>query len=179
MKNDLLGRAGRMISLGLRDFSVTEPRFAAYLSAIAAGARRARQLYDLLVIPGAEITQNHIRSKRNAPTVALNLAGYISADQPAQDILQDIRRQSALSIACHPHHRTTTRFEIARAISGTHRKRLAKLRGRLGGSRSGRSLCGDEPQTRSVRGEQRLPQAEAFVFMEDVAQMREELGSDR
>ena len=127
MKNDLLGRAARMISLGLRDFSVTERRFDAYISEIAAEARRARKLYDLLVIPGAEITQNHIRSKKNSHIVGLNLTEYISADQPAEDILQEIRRQGALSIACHPHHRTTRRFEIGTCYLWDHRKRLAEL----------------------------------------------------
>jgi 3',5'-nucleoside bisphosphate phosphatase len=127
MKNDLLGRAARMISLGLRDFSVTERRFGAYISEIAAEARRAKKLYDLLVIPGAEITQNHLRSKRNSHIVGLNLTEYISADQPAEDILQDIRRQGALSIGCHPHHRTTRRFEIGTCYLWDHRKRLAEL----------------------------------------------------
>jgi predicted metal-dependent phosphoesterase TrpH len=127
MKNDLLGRAARMISLGLRDFSVTERRFAAYMSEIAAEARRAKKLYDLLVIPGAEITQNHLRSKRNSHIVGLNLTEYISADQSAEEILQDIRRQGALSIGCHPHHRTTRRFEIGTCYLWDHRKRLAEL----------------------------------------------------
>jgi predicted metal-dependent phosphoesterase TrpH len=127
MKNDLLGRTARMISLGLRDFSVTERRFGAYLSEIAAEARRAKKLYDLLVIPGAEITQNHIRSKRNSHIVGLNLTEYISADQPAEAILQEIRRQGALSIGCHPHHRTTRRFEIGTCYLWDHRKRLAEL----------------------------------------------------
>jgi predicted metal-dependent phosphoesterase TrpH len=127
MKKDLLGRAARMISLGLRDFSVTERRFDAYLAEIAAEAKRARKLYDLLVIPGAEITQNHIRAKRNAHIVGLNLTEYISADQPAEDILQEIRRQGALSVACHPHHRTTRRFEISTCYLWDHRKRLAEF----------------------------------------------------
>jgi predicted metal-dependent phosphoesterase TrpH len=65
MKRDLLGRAGRLLSLGRREFSVTEARFQAYLEHLDAEAKRAKRLYDLLVIPGAEITQNHIRSRRN------------------------------------------------------------------------------------------------------------------
>ena len=58
MKRDLLARAARMATLGRREFSVTEGRFQAYLEDIASEARRARRLYDLLVVPGAEITQN-------------------------------------------------------------------------------------------------------------------------
>jgi 3',5'-nucleoside bisphosphate phosphatase len=126
-RKDMLGRAGRMISLGLKDFSVTQGRFAAYMTEIAAEAKRARRLYDLLVLPGAEITQNHIRAHKNAHIVALNLTDYISADQSAEDILQEIKRQGALSIACHPHHRTTRRLEIGTCYLWEHRKRLVDL----------------------------------------------------
>jgi 3',5'-nucleoside bisphosphate phosphatase len=127
MRRDMLARAGRLLSLGRREFSVTEERFQAYLEEIAAEGRRARKLYDLLVIPGAEITQNHIRSKNNSHIVALNIREHISADQPAEDILHAIRRQGALSIACHPHHRTTRRVEIGTSYLWDHRKKLAGL----------------------------------------------------
>jgi predicted metal-dependent phosphoesterase TrpH len=127
MRRDLLARAGRFISLGRREFSVTEARFQAYLDDIAAEAARARRLYDLLVIPGAEITQNHIRSKKNSHVIALNITQHISADQPAEDILRAIRSQGALSIACHPHHRTTRRIEIGTCFLWDHRKRLTRL----------------------------------------------------
>jgi 3',5'-nucleoside bisphosphate phosphatase len=127
MKRDLLARAGRLASLGMRQFSVTEDRFDAYLAEIASEAERARQLYDLLVIPGAEITQNHIRSKNNSHIVALNIKEFISADQPAEAILRAIRKQGGVSIACHPHHRTTRRLEIGTCYLWEHRKRLVDL----------------------------------------------------
>ena len=95
MRKDLLARAGKLATFGFREFSVTEDRFAAYLDEIKAEAARARKLYDLLVIPGAEITQNHIRSKKNSHIVGLNLREYISADQPAEDVLKAIRNQGA------------------------------------------------------------------------------------
>src|ERR1700675_5067336 len=94
MKRDLLLRVGRMASLGLKHFSVT---------------------------------QDHIRSKKNSHVVALDLREFISADQPAEDILKEIRRQGALSIACHPHHRTTRRIEIGTCYLWDHRKRLVGL----------------------------------------------------
>jgi predicted metal-dependent phosphoesterase TrpH len=127
MKRDMFARAGRLASLGRRQFSVTEERFDAYLAEIQAEAHRAKQLYDLLVVPGAEITQNHIRSKRNSHIVALNITEFITADQPAEDILRAIRRQAALSVACHPHHRTTRRIEIGTCYLWNHRKRLVDL----------------------------------------------------
>jgi predicted metal-dependent phosphoesterase TrpH len=127
MKRDLLGRAARLATLGRCEFSVTPERFDAYLDDIAAEGRRAKQLYGMLVIPGAEITQNHIRSRKNSHIVALNIREHISADQPAEDILKEIRRQNALSIACHPHHRTTTRLEIGTCYLWEHRRRVAEL----------------------------------------------------
>ena len=127
MKRDLLARVGRLASLGYRQFSVTEPRFESYLDEISSEAVRAKRLYGMLVIPGAEITQNHIRSKKNSHIVALNLRQYISADQSADDILKQIRLQGALSIACHPHHRTTRRVEIGTCYLWDHRKRVAEL----------------------------------------------------
>jgi len=127
MARDLLARAGRLASLGYRQFSVTPDRFQAYREEIDTEARRAKRLYGLLVIPGAEITQNHIRSKKNSHIIGLNLTEYISADQPAEEILKEIRRQGALSIACHPHHRPTRRVEIGTCYLWDHRKRLVEL----------------------------------------------------
>jgi len=127
MKRDLLARAGRFASFGYRHFSVTEDRFETYLEDIATEAKRARRLYNMLVVPGAEITQNHIRSKKNSHIVALNIRQFISADQPAEEILREIRRQGAVSIACHPHHRTTRRIEISTCYLWDHRKRLVDL----------------------------------------------------
>jgi 3',5'-nucleoside bisphosphate phosphatase len=127
MKRDLLARIGRLASLGYRNYSVTEDRFDAYRDEIESEAVRAKRLYGMLVIPGAEITQNHLRSRKNSHIVGLNLRKWISADQPAERILQEIRRQGALSIACHPHHRTTRRVEIGTCYLWDHRKRVASL----------------------------------------------------
>jgi 3',5'-nucleoside bisphosphate phosphatase len=127
MKRDLLASAGRVLTLGQKHFSVTPDRFDAYLSDIAREAKRAAQLYDLLVIPGAEITQNHIQGKKNSHIIALNIKRHISADQPALEILKEIRRQQAVSIACHPHHRTTRRIEVSTCYLWDHRAELAEL----------------------------------------------------
>ncbi|HEY7172468.1 MAG TPA: hypothetical protein VH417_16565 [Vicinamibacterales bacterium] len=127
MARDLFARAGRLASLGLKQFSVTKERFDAYLADIAAEAKRAKKLYDLLVLPGAEITQNNLRSRKNSHIVALNITDYISADQQAVEILKEIRRQGAVSIACHPHHRTTRRIEVSTCYLWDNRKKLVEL----------------------------------------------------
>jgi hypothetical protein len=59
--------------------------------------------------------------------VALGIREWISADQPAADILRAIRSQEAVSVACHPHHRTTRRIEISTSYLWDHRKHLSEL----------------------------------------------------
>lgn len=127
MKKDLLARLGRMATLGRRSFGVTEENFDEYLADIRAEARRAMSQYGLLVIPGAEVTQNRLSGRKNSHVIALDITKYISADQKADDILREIRRQGALSIACHPHHRTTRRIEISTCYLWDHRRELADL----------------------------------------------------
>ena len=127
MKNDLLARAGKLATLGRRAFGVREQDFDAYLQDIEREARRARERYGMLLVPGAEITQNRLRGKKNSHIIALGIRSFISADQPADAILREIRRQGALSIACHPHHRTTRRIEISTCYLWDHRDELAGL----------------------------------------------------
>jgi predicted metal-dependent phosphoesterase TrpH len=127
MKNDLLARAGRLATLGRRAFGVREQDFDLYLDDIRAEGRRALKQYGMLVVPGAEITQNRLRGRKNSHIIALGIQKYVSADQSADDILKEIRRQGALSVACHPHHRTTRRLEISTCYLWEHRERLAGL----------------------------------------------------
>lgn len=129
MKKDLLARAGRIATLGQRAFGVREEDFDAYLADIKAEAARAWKQYKLLVVPGAEVTQNKIggKGKKNSHIIALDIKDYISADQQADEILREIRRQGALSIACHPHHRTTRRIEISTCYLWDHRDELSGL----------------------------------------------------
>jgi 3',5'-nucleoside bisphosphate phosphatase len=127
MKKDLLARAGRLATLGRRAFGVREDDFAGYLTDIETQAKRALDTYGMLVIAGAEVTQNRLRGRKNSHIIALDIKEYISADQRADDVLREIRRQGALSIACHPHHRTTRRIEISTCYLWDHREELSDL----------------------------------------------------
>jgi predicted metal-dependent phosphoesterase TrpH len=127
MQKDLLARASRIATLGRRAFGVREQDFEAYLEDIRAQGRRAVRQYGMLVVPGAEVTQNGVRAKKNSHIIALDIKKYISADQSASDILREIRRQGALSVACHPHHRTTRRIEVSTCYLWDNRDELADL----------------------------------------------------
>jgi hypothetical protein len=127
MEKDLLARVGRLATLGRRRFGLEAAHFDDYLAEVRAEGDRALQEYGLLVIPGAEITQNRISGKKNSHVIALDIKEYISADQRADEILREIRRQGALSIACHPHHRTTRRIEISTCYLWDNRRELSSL----------------------------------------------------
>lgn len=128
MKKDVLARLGRVATLGRRRFSVREDDFADYVLDIKTEAVRAWREYGLLVIPGVEITQNRLRGRKNSHIIALDIQQYISADQPAEKILREIRRQGAFSIACHPHHqRAPRRLEISTCYLWDHRDDVAGL----------------------------------------------------
>jgi hypothetical protein len=127
MKKDLLARIGRVATLGRRRFGIREEDFDAYLEDIRTQGRRALDEYGMLVIAGAEVTQNRISGRKNSHIIALDIKRYISADQTADAILTEIRRQGGLSIACHPHHRTTRRIEISTCYLWDHREELADL----------------------------------------------------
>ncbi len=127
MEKDLLARVGRLATLGRRRFGLEAEHFDDYLAEIRAEGNRALEEYGLLVIPGAEITQNRISGKKNSHVIALDIKEFISADQRADAILREIRRQGALSIACHPHHRTTRRIEISTCYLWDNRRELSDL----------------------------------------------------
>ena len=127
MEKDLLARAARLATLGQRRFGLREEDFEPYLADLRTEGERALRQDGMLVVAGAEVTQNRLRGRKNSHIIALDIKQYISADLPADDILREIRRQGALSIACHPHHRTTRRIEISTCYLWDHRRELAPL----------------------------------------------------
>lgn len=126
-RKDALARAARLATFGRRRFSVVEEAFPDYLGEIAEEAQRARRLYGMLVLPGIEVTRNHFRARKNAHIIALGVREFISADESPEDVLKEIRRQDAISIACHPHHRTTRRIEISTCYLWDHRDKLVDM----------------------------------------------------
>jgi len=94
--------------------------------------RGLMRAYDLTVAPLTHVAVRDVArcgailyGGDFAVRAALGVREWISADQTAEAILRDIRRQDALSIACHPHHRTTRRIEISTCYLWDHRDELA------------------------------------------------------
>jgi hypothetical protein len=100
------------------DSCVYEGNFASYLAAVEAEAERARAVYDLLVVPGLEVTHNNADPDRAAHAVAVGLRELVSPDEGLVGSLLAAREAGAALIAAHPHGpdtdpvpaRTTRRF---------------------------------------------------------------------
>lgn len=100
-KDGLLGRSANRL-----DLSLNESNFDLYLEEIASEGSRAMSEYDMLVIPGVELTHNTMSFKRSAHVLALGVDHFISADGTVLEMLQRARSESPVVVACHPHEQS-------------------------------------------------------------------------
>ena len=85
-------------------FSVTAENFSDYMSQVRKEAERAWDKYEMLVIPGVEITKNHLTSEKSAHILILSIKEFIPACWDYEKIFLKAKQQDALIIACHPHY---------------------------------------------------------------------------
>jgi hypothetical protein len=114
----LLGRAARVLRR-----TVTPEGARAYFEEIAHEARRAWDRYRMIVIPGAEITHNAATRHLSSHILALGITEYLSADRSPLQVLKEIRRRGAVSVACHPHE--TSEWFASTFYLWNRRRRLA------------------------------------------------------
>jgi predicted metal-dependent phosphoesterase TrpH len=74
-----------------------------YLEAIRAEAERAKAMYDLLVIPGLELTYDDPDPARTAHVVAVGLETFVSLENGLDEALRAARAAGAALIAAHPY----------------------------------------------------------------------------
>jgi hypothetical protein len=60
----------------------------------------------MLVIAGAELTQNRVRRNASAHVLALGIDDFISAEGSVEDMLARANDHDAVVIACHPHEQS-------------------------------------------------------------------------
>ena len=92
--------------------------YEAYLTAIEIEAARARVQYDMLVLPGLELTYNDLDPRAGAHAVAVGLERFVGVGDGIERALRDARGHGAALIAAHPYPlgaaatalRTTARF---------------------------------------------------------------------
>jgi len=74
-----------------------------YADELSREAERAWRTYGMLVLPGAEMTRNTINRDTSVHILALGLAEFLPAEGDPLELLREIRRRGAVSVACHPH----------------------------------------------------------------------------
>jgi 3',5'-nucleoside bisphosphate phosphatase len=98
LDSESIRRSGRQVSeLQVMDCS----QFRVYQEELWDSARKAWEQYNMLLIPGAELTNNTSRYH----ILAIDIKEYISPDLSVEEIIACIRRQQGISVACHPYIR--------------------------------------------------------------------------
>jgi predicted metal-dependent phosphoesterase TrpH len=98
--------------------SVCASEHGRYVALIEAEAERARRVYDLLVVPGLELTYDDEEPTRSAHALALGLRSWTGVDEGLDAALRAARAEGAALIGAHPYtlrgtasaSRTTARF---------------------------------------------------------------------
>ncbi|HXX56903.1 MAG TPA: PHP domain-containing protein [Thermodesulfovibrionales bacterium] len=85
-------------------FSVTKDNFSEYMARIREEAERAWDKYGMLVIPGVEISKNHLSSDKSAHILLIDIKEFIPACWSYEKIFLEAKEQDALIVACHPHY---------------------------------------------------------------------------
>ncbi len=85
-------------------YSVTPDNFYKYMDHVQEEAQRAWDKYGMLVIPGVEISKNHMTADQSAHILLLDIKDFIPACWSYEEIFLTAREQGALIIACHPHY---------------------------------------------------------------------------
>ena len=155
---------------------------ASYVADILREAARGRALYDLLVLPGVELTYNAEEAKEAAHAVAVGLDRFVSVDEGIVGAIETARGAGAAIIAAHPfddepcelESRRTRRFAVApapavarapvRALQphdtvqlGRSRRSPRHRRRRLSPAEAPRGLEDAAPLREGRRGSRRLP----------------------
>jgi predicted metal-dependent phosphoesterase TrpH len=73
-----------------------------YLQQIQNESQRARRLYDLLVVPGLELTYNDPDPRRAAHALALGLRSFVAVDEGIDQAMREARAAGAVLVAAHP-----------------------------------------------------------------------------
>lgn len=88
---------------------IHDGNYGPYLDDIRNEAERARALYDLLVVPGLELTYNDPDPDVACHAVAVGLCEFVTVDRGIRDAMSEARGAGAAIIAAHPHAPDTER----------------------------------------------------------------------
>lgn len=90
------------LAAGYLKLSLSESTFPLYIEILKSEAERAKRLYNMIVIPGFELSKNSWFNHRSAHILGLGITEFMTADGDIKDLARAIRAQGALAIAAHP-----------------------------------------------------------------------------
>jgi predicted metal-dependent phosphoesterase TrpH len=105
---DLYGRRGFDV-LAITDHTtrddncIREENFDVYLESIVIEAKRARCLYDLLVVPGLELTYDDPDPGQAGHALAIGLRSFVGVADGLEHAVRAARERGAALIAAHPY----------------------------------------------------------------------------
>ncbi len=117
---NIIGKVTKSLNL-----SLTQEKFNSYVKEVRKEKERAREQYDMNVLFGYEITKNSFYHNRSCHFLILGLEKYISPNRDVEDILQEARREGAITIAAHPFD--TGDFEFQTFYLWSRREQLKDL----------------------------------------------------
>ncbi len=105
-----------------RKYSVLQDEFSQYLQSLWAIAKSAWEKYNMIVLPGTEITNN----TKKYHMLGIDIKKYIEPDLSVEDIIREIHQQGGISVACHPYIRGHSGDQPSEYLWKNH-KRFSKL----------------------------------------------------
>jgi predicted metal-dependent phosphoesterase TrpH len=100
---DVLAVTDHVVRPGATPWSVHSGNYRDYLAEVTEQAERARREYDLLVIPGLELTYDDPDPDLAAHAVAVGCRSFVSVESGIEQALWSARMTEAAVIAAHPY----------------------------------------------------------------------------
>ncbi len=93
----VMGIAARYMKITL-----TPETFNSYMKTIREEAIRAWEQYQMVLMPGFELTKNTFSNHRSAHILGIGISEFVSPEGDVLDLARQIRAQGALVVAAHP-----------------------------------------------------------------------------
>lgn len=92
--------------------------FGDYLQKLWQAAKKARENYEMLLIPGFEITND----LQKFHLLGIDIKEYIDPDLSVEEIIEQVHQQGGITIACHPHQRGPNGDMYSKYLWDNHEK---------------------------------------------------------
>lgn len=81
---------------------LTRETYVEYSRRVAEEAERAWDQYQMVVLPGFELSKNSLSNRRSAHILGIGVTQYVPADADAPELIDAIHAQGGIAVAAHP-----------------------------------------------------------------------------